>query len=67
MLMTGVDDIFWVNQLQAGLVREGYYAGDDEMEEWIFGEGTQSALVTFQVAPLPPEKGEELGSSEGHR
>ena len=45
----GVDDIFWVNQLHAGLVREGYYAGEEEMEEWIFGDGTQSALLTYQV------------------
>ena len=51
VLVMGVDDIFWVNQLHAGLVRAGYYAGEDEMEEWIFGEGTQSALLTFLVAP----------------
>lgn len=54
VLAVGADDIFWVNQLHAGLVKEGFSAGDDEMDEWIFGDGTQSALLTFQVSALSP-------------
>lgn len=50
VLMTGVDDIFWVNQLHAALLREGYYPGEEEMEEWVFGDSTHSAMLTFQVA-----------------
>jgi hypothetical protein len=36
--------------LQACLLREGYYPGEEEMEDWVFGDGTQSALLTFQAA-----------------
>lgn len=52
VLAVGADDIFWVSQLHAGLVKEGFCAGEDEMEEWIFGDGTQSALLTFQASAL---------------
>ena len=50
VLAEGDDDIFWVNQLQAGLLRAGFYPGEEEMEDWVFGGGTQSALLTFQAA-----------------
>ena len=42
----------YVVSLQAGLLRAGYYPGDDEMEDWVFGGGTQSALLTFQAPSL---------------
>lgn len=35
--------------LQAALLREGCYPGEEEMEDWVFGEGTNSALLTFQA------------------
>ena len=41
--------------LQAGLLRAGYFPGDEEMEDWVFGGGTQSALLTFQAgSPSSP-------------
>jgi antiviral helicase SKI2 len=36
-------------QLQAALLREGCYPGEEEMEDWVFGDGTNSALLTFQA------------------
>ncbi len=44
-----------VSPFQAALLRAGYYPSEEEMEDWVFGGGTQSALLTFQAArPLPP-------------
>lgn len=48
-LAHGADDIFWVNQLHTALHSKGYHPGDEEMEVWLFGEQTLSALLTFQV------------------
>ena len=48
-LVKGMDDIFWVHQLQTGLLNHGFNVDDEEVEDWIFGEGTESALLTFQV------------------
>eukprot|EP01024_Parvocaulis_polyphysoides_P044370 TRINITY_DN4086_c0_g1_i7.p1 TRINITY_DN4086_c0_g1~~TRINITY_DN4086_c0_g1_i7.p1 ORF type:complete len:633 (+),score=134.51 TRINITY_DN4086_c0_g1_i7:104-1900(+) len=57
VLSLGSDDIFWVNQLQAGLLTAGFYCGEEEMEDWYFGEQTQSALLTFQACSSIPETG----------
>jgi len=48
-LTEGEDDIFWVNQLHVALVDAGYYPGDGDIEDFIFGESTQSAVLTFQA------------------
>eukprot|EP01025_Chloroclados_australasicus_P011982 TRINITY_DN1541_c0_g2_i3.p2 TRINITY_DN1541_c0_g2~~TRINITY_DN1541_c0_g2_i3.p2 ORF type:complete len:641 (-),score=117.30 TRINITY_DN1541_c0_g2_i3:455-2377(-) len=56
-LCLGDDDIFWVNQLQAALLEKGYYCGEDEMEDWYFGDQTQNALLTFQACAQIPETG----------
>ena len=48
-LRLGSDDIYWVHQLQAGLMAEGYYCGEEEMEDFIFESGTESAVLAFQV------------------
>lgn len=56
-LSLGSDDIYWVHQLQAGLMAEGYYCGEEEMEDFIFETGTESAVLAFQVGvicQLPP-------------
>lgn len=50
-LVKGDDDVFWVNQLQAGLVKQGFSIEEEELEDWIFGEATENALLTFQVLP----------------
>ena len=47
--MPGCDDIYWVNHLHSALSSKGYFPGDEEMESWLFGDQTQSALLTFQV------------------
>lgn len=49
MLVPGADDIYWMSQLQSALLSRGYYCGEEEMEDWFFGEQTQSAVLTFQV------------------
>ena len=48
-LCLGSDDIYWVHQLQSGLMDNGYYSGEEEMEDIIFAEGTQTAVLAFQV------------------
>jgi hypothetical protein len=51
-LVMGADDVFWVTQLQNALDAKGYFCGDSEVEDMYFGDGTFSALITFQVALL---------------
>ena len=42
-----------MNQLQAALTQKGYYCGEEETEDFMFGHDTESALMTFQVwAPV---------------
>lgn len=48
-LSKGMDDIFWTHQLQKGLTAHGFSIDDEEVEDWIFGEATEDALLTFQV------------------
>jgi len=57
LLQIGSTDIYWVNQLQAALLREGLYCGEEEMEEWYFGHHTQEALMTYQACNGLPETG----------
>lgn len=47
-----MDDIFWVAHLHAALDEHGYHPGDEEVEAWVFGEQTLSALLTFQAGYL---------------
>ena len=48
-LSLGSDDIYWVHQLQSGLMNQGYYCGEEETEDCIFESGTESAVLAFQV------------------
>ena len=48
-LCLGSDNIYWVHQLQSGLMDQGYYCGEEEMEDFIFADSTQSAVLAFQV------------------
>lgn len=48
-LVSGSDDIYWVSELHRALVAAGYYPGDDDVEDFFFGDSTQSAVMTLQV------------------
>lgn len=48
-LSLGSDDIYWVYQLQSKLMNEGYYCGEEEMEDFIFESDTERAVLAFQV------------------
>ena len=48
-LCLGSDNIYWVHQLQSGLMDQGYHCGEEEMEDFVFADGTQSAVLAFQV------------------
>ena len=50
VLLPGSDDIFWMHCLHGALSSHGLHCGDEEMEAWLFGDQTQSALLTYQVA-----------------
>ena len=57
-----VRPLFPALQLHTGLVDLGYYPGDEDIDEFMFGEGTLSALTTMQVrrhllAPWPRWQG----------
>ena len=54
-LCLGSDDIYWVHQLQSGLMEQGYYSGEEEIEDFVFADGTQSAVLAFQVIHLPAQ------------
>ena len=56
-LTFGDDDIYWMNQLHVALVDAGFYPGDEDIDDFIFGESTQSALLTFQACNCLPETG----------
>ena len=49
VLVPGCDDIFWMHRLHGALSSHGLHCGDEEMEAWVFGDQTQSALLTYQV------------------
>jgi hypothetical protein len=51
VLVPGSDDIIWVNELHRALVGAGYYPGDDDVEDFFFGDTTLSAVLTLQVRP----------------
>lgn len=48
-LSSGDDDIYWVSQLHEALNLKGFHCGDDDVEDFYFGEGTVSALLTYQA------------------
>ena len=48
-LSLGSDDIYWVHQLQSGLMDQGYHSGEEEIEDFIFESGTESAVLAYQV------------------
>lgn len=54
---SGDDDIFWVSKLHTGLTAAGYFPPDDDLDAWLFGEGTQSALLAYQACEGLPETG----------
>ncbi|KAG2424695.1 hypothetical protein HXX76_014271 [Chlamydomonas incerta] len=56
-LVIGDDDIFWMSKLHAGLEERGFHPGDDDMENWMFGEATMNAVLTFQASERLPETG----------
>jgi hypothetical protein len=61
LLQIGDDDIHWVAQLHNSLMDAGYYPSDDDVENWFFGDSTQTALLTFQECCGLPQTGEGRG------
>lgn len=57
LLREGDDDISWMNALHSAMAEAGYHAGEDDEEEWYFGSGTTSALLTLQVRGRGPSAG----------
>lgn len=56
-LSVGADDIFWVNQLHTTLVDAGYYPGDEDIDDFYFGDSTLAAISTLQACNGLPETG----------
>ncbi|KAL6769207.1 hypothetical protein ACKKBF_B17895 [Auxenochlorella protothecoides x Auxenochlorella symbiontica] len=57
LLREGDDDISWMNALHSAMAEAGYHAGEDDEEEWYFGSGTTSALLTLQACEGLEETG----------
>ncbi|KAK9825805.1 hypothetical protein WJX74_009254 [Apatococcus lobatus] len=57
VLKAGDEDMYWVNLLQTKLLELGYSCGDEEVDDMIFGDATQSALATLQACEGLPESG----------
>ncbi|GLC56122.1 hypothetical protein PLESTB_001066700 [Pleodorina starrii] len=56
-LVQGDDDIFWLSKLHGALEERGFFPGDDDMENWFFGETTLAAVLSFQASERLPETG----------
>ncbi|EFJ50292.1 hypothetical protein VOLCADRAFT_103883 [Volvox carteri f. nagariensis] len=56
-LVQGDDDIYWLSRLHTCLEQRGFFPGDDDMENWFFGEGTLAAVLSFQASERLPETG----------
>ncbi|GFR47646.1 hypothetical protein Agub_g9389 [Astrephomene gubernaculifera] len=56
-LVQGDDDIYWLSRLHAALEQRGFYPGEEDMENWFFGETTQAAVLAFQASVRLPETG----------
>ncbi|WIA23572.1 hypothetical protein OEZ85_000291 [Tetradesmus obliquus] len=63
LLNLGDDDIFWVSKLHSGLMAAGFYPSDEEVENWVFGEATQGALLMFQACNDVAETGTTCDAS----
>ncbi len=60
--------LFWEVRELADGVQGSLFPGEEDMENWLFGESTMSALLTFQVciawsAESPLNHGHQLMSS----
>lgn len=57
VLLIDEDDLYWMSHLHNSLYALGFSCGDDEMEDWIFGEGTREAIFAYQASAGLPETG----------
>lgn len=57
LLSCGDDDIFWVANLHDRLVASGFYPHDEEVDNWLFGETTEVALLAYQACEGLAETG----------
>jgi hypothetical protein len=57
LLTPDCDDIAAMRFLHVALSAAGYYCGEGDETEWLFGEGTLNALLTFQACSGVAETG----------
>jgi hypothetical protein len=57
LLASDSDDIAAMRFLHVALSAAGYYCGEGDETEWLFGEGTLNALLTFQACSGVAETG----------
>ena len=57
LLASGCEDIAAMRFLHVALSAAGYYCGEVDEMEWLFGEGTLNALLTFQACSGVTETG----------
>ena len=57
LLANGCEDIAAMRFLHVALSAAGYYCGEADETEWLFGEGTLNALLTFQACSGIAETG----------
>ena len=57
MILIDEDDLYWMSRLHGALFSLGFNCGEDEMEDWVFGECTREAVFAFQASAKLPETG----------
>ena len=57
LLANGCEDIAAMRFLHVALSAAGYYCGEVDETEWLFGEGTLNAVLTFQACSGVAETG----------
>lgn len=56
-LVEGDDDIYWVCKLHQSLEKKGFFCGEEDCEDFIFAQGTTTALLSFQACEGLTETG----------
>eukprot|EP00197_Chlamydomonas_leiostraca_P007051 CAMPEP_0202860282 /NCGR_PEP_ID=MMETSP1391-20130828/2052_1 /ASSEMBLY_ACC=CAM_ASM_000867 /TAXON_ID=1034604 /ORGANISM="Chlamydomonas leiostraca, Strain SAG 11-49" /LENGTH=848 /DNA_ID=CAMNT_0049539425 /DNA_START=123 /DNA_END=2669 /DNA_ORIENTATION=- len=57
LLREGDKSGWWMEKLHVALLARGYYAGDEDVQSWMFGKGTREALEDFQTDEKLPVTG----------
>ena len=64
-LKIGDDNIEWIARLHTQLAEKSYYVDNEDLEDWVYGDSTQNAVLFFQGSCGLPETGVVDGATWG--